>query len=61
MSYVESAKQVKFNSKAKQTPSLTSIKLQEGGTLLRGGNRVHPEGVENGFYFEPAIVVGLNV
>ncbi|PAV59096.1 hypothetical protein WR25_10791 [Diploscapter pachys] len=33
---------------------------QEGGTLLRGGNRVHPEGVENGFYFEPAIVVGLD-
>ncbi|KJH45095.1 aldehyde dehydrogenase family protein [Dictyocaulus viviparus] len=32
---------------------------QEGGKILRGGKRVHPHGVENGFYFEPAIIVGL--
>ncbi|CAD6197401.1 unnamed protein product [Caenorhabditis auriculariae] len=33
---------------------------QEGGKVLRGGTRVHPEGVENGFYFDPAIITGLN-
>ena len=34
---------------------------QDGGRVLRGGVRVHPEGVENGFYFDPAIIVGLDV
>ncbi|GMT20477.1 hypothetical protein PFISCL1PPCAC_11774, partial [Pristionchus fissidentatus] len=33
---------------------------KEGGTVLRGGVRVHPEGVENGFYLEPAVITGLN-
>ncbi|CAI5444936.1 unnamed protein product [Caenorhabditis angaria] len=33
---------------------------QEGGKVLRGGVRVHPTGVENGFYLDPAIIVGLN-
>ncbi|CAI4226722.1 unnamed protein product [Auanema sp. JU1783] len=32
---------------------------QEGGNVLRGGVRVQPEGVEGGFYFEPAIITGL--
>lgn len=32
---------------------------QEGGTVLRGGRRVHPEGVENGYYLEPAVITGL--
>ncbi|VDM82209.1 unnamed protein product [Strongylus vulgaris] len=32
---------------------------QEGGKVLRGGKRVHPAGVENGFYLEPAVIVGL--
>jgi len=32
---------------------------KEGGKMLRGGKRVHPEGVEDGFYFDPAIIVGL--
>ncbi|WKY01181.1 hypothetical protein Q1695_015297 [Nippostrongylus brasiliensis] len=32
---------------------------KEGGTVLRGGRRVHPEGVENGFYLEPAVITGL--
>ncbi|KAL6727112.1 hypothetical protein Aduo_009018 [Ancylostoma duodenale] len=32
---------------------------QEGGKVLRGGKRVHPNGVENGFYFEPAVIMGL--
>uniref|UniRef100_A0A8R1HUR2 Aldedh domain-containing protein n=1 Tax=Caenorhabditis japonica TaxID=281687 RepID=A0A8R1HUR2_CAEJA len=31
----------------------------EGGEILRGGVRVHPEGVEGGAYFDPAIIVGL--
>ncbi|CAB3401419.1 unnamed protein product [Caenorhabditis bovis] len=33
---------------------------QEGGKILRGGVRVHPKGVENGYYFDPAIILGLN-
>ncbi|KAK0416071.1 hypothetical protein QR680_012281 [Steinernema hermaphroditum] len=33
---------------------------QEGATVLRGGKRVHPEGVEEGFYFEPAIISDLS-
>ncbi|CAJ0597663.1 unnamed protein product [Cylicocyclus nassatus] len=32
---------------------------QEGGQVLRGGKRVHPKGVENGFYIEPAVIIGL--
>ncbi|TKR76125.1 hypothetical protein L596_017317 [Steinernema carpocapsae] len=33
---------------------------EEGAKVLRGGSRVHPEGVEEGFYFDPAIISGLN-
>ncbi|KHJ98061.1 betaine-aldehyde dehydrogenase, partial [Oesophagostomum dentatum] len=32
---------------------------EEGGEVLRGGKRVHPSGVEDGFYFEPAVITGL--
>ncbi|KAK5984777.1 Aldedh domain-containing protein, partial [Trichostrongylus colubriformis] len=32
---------------------------KEGGEVLRGGTRVHPPGVEDGFYFDPAVIVGL--
>lgn len=32
---------------------------QEGGVVLRGGERVHPSGVEGGAYFDPAIITGL--
>jgi len=32
---------------------------QEGGRIVRGGVTVQPAGVENGFYFAPAIVTGL--
>jgi aldehyde dehydrogenase family 9 protein A1 len=32
---------------------------EEGGQILRGGVRVHPEGVENGYYIDPAVVAGL--
>ncbi|CAJ0580704.1 unnamed protein product, partial [Mesorhabditis spiculigera] len=31
----------------------------EGGQVLRGGVQVHPEGVENGYYIDPAVVTGL--
>ncbi|VDK45574.1 unnamed protein product, partial [Cylicostephanus goldi] len=34
---------------------------QEGGQVLRGGKRVHPDGVENGFYLEPAVILGLKI
>ncbi|PIO58722.1 hypothetical protein TELCIR_19836, partial [Teladorsagia circumcincta] len=30
-----------------------------GGQILRGGRRVHPKGVESGFYFDPAVIIGL--
>ncbi len=33
---------------------------EEGGTVLCGGNRVHPEGYENGFYLEPTVIEGLD-
>jgi len=32
----------------------------QGAKLLRGGQRAHPEGVENGFYFDPAVLTNLN-
>jgi len=32
---------------------------EQGAEVLRGGERVHPEGVENGFYFSPAILTNL--
>lgn len=28
--------------------------------MLRGGVRVHPEGLEGGAYFDPAIIIGLD-
>jgi acyl-CoA reductase-like NAD-dependent aldehyde dehydrogenase len=27
---------------------------------LRGGKRLHPTGVEDGFYFDPAVLTNLN-
>jgi len=32
----------------------------QGAKILRGGKRVHPEGVEKGFYFDPAVISNLN-
>ncbi|PIO74768.1 betaine-aldehyde dehydrogenase domain protein [Teladorsagia circumcincta] len=32
---------------------------KDGGQILRGGRRVHPKGVESGFYFDPAVIIGL--
>jgi len=34
--------------------------VKEGATLLRGGNRLHPKGVENGYYFNPAALTNSN-
>uniref|UniRef100_A0A1I8BS79 Aldedh domain-containing protein n=1 Tax=Meloidogyne hapla TaxID=6305 RepID=A0A1I8BS79_MELHA len=34
--------------------------VQQGAQLLCGGIRVHPTGVEDGFYFKPAVLTGLN-
>ncbi|CAD5228550.1 unnamed protein product [Bursaphelenchus okinawaensis] len=33
--------------------------VKEGAKLLRGGKRLHPEGFENGFYFDPAVMVNV--
>ncbi len=33
---------------------------EEGGTILCGGNRVFPEGYENGYYLEPTVIEGLD-
>ena len=32
---------------------------EEGGTVLCGGERLHPEGVEQGFYVAPTVIEGL--
>lgn len=32
---------------------------EEGGTVLCGGKRLHPEGVEQGFYVAPTVIEGL--
>nr|CAD2165824.1 unnamed protein product [Meloidogyne enterolobii] len=34
--------------------------VQQGAQLLFGGIRVHPQNVEDGFYFTPALLTGLN-
>jgi len=40
--------------------SYIELAKQEGGKILTGGNRVHPEGAnKNGFYIEPTIIEGL--
>uniref|UniRef100_A0AC34Q610 Aldehyde dehydrogenase domain-containing protein n=1 Tax=Panagrolaimus sp. JU765 TaxID=591449 RepID=A0AC34Q610_9BILA len=31
----------------------------QGAKVLRGGQRLHPTGVENGFYFDPAIIADV--
>uniref|UniRef100_A0A915D3I8 Aldehyde dehydrogenase domain-containing protein n=1 Tax=Ditylenchus dipsaci TaxID=166011 RepID=A0A915D3I8_9BILA len=32
----------------------------QGANVLRGGKKIQPEGVENGFYFEPAVINKLS-
>ena len=41
--------------------SYIDLAKQEGGTILCGGNQVHPTGrCENGWYLEPTVIEGLN-
>jgi aminomuconate-semialdehyde/2-hydroxymuconate-6-semialdehyde dehydrogenase len=39
--------------------SYIDLAQQEGGKILVGGNTVHPEGKENGWYIQPTIIEGL--
>ena len=39
--------------------SYIDLAREEGGRILCGGHRVHPEGVENGFYVAPTVIEGL--
>ncbi|KAI6177175.1 putative betaine-aldehyde dehydrogenase [Aphelenchoides bicaudatus] len=34
--------------------------VKEGAQILRGGKRLHPTGVEDGFYFDPVVLTNLN-
>ncbi len=40
--------------------SYVELAREEGGTVLCGGNRVFPEGYEEGFYLEPTVIEGLD-
>ncbi|KAI6237787.1 Protein CBR-ALH-12 [Aphelenchoides besseyi] len=33
--------------------------IKEGAKVLRGGKRLHPKGVEKGFYFDPTVLTNL--
>ena len=39
--------------------SYITLAKEEGGQVLCGGHRLHPEGVEGGFYVAPTIIEGL--
>ena len=39
--------------------SYVSLAQEEGGRVLCGGHRVHPEGAEGGFYIAPTVIEGL--
>ncbi len=45
----------------KKVLSYIDIAKNEGGTILTGGNALHPEGFEGGWYIEPTIIEGLNM
>jgi len=49
-------------SKVHMEKVLSCIELakEEGGSVLTGGKRIHPEGKENGYYIEPTIIEGLS-
>ncbi len=55
------SKQGAIVSKEHYNKILSYIKLaqEEGGTILHGGQAVHPEGYENGWYIQPTIIEGL--
>ncbi len=39
--------------------SYITLATEEGGQVLCGGHRLHPEGVEGGFYIAPTVIEGL--
>lgn len=39
--------------------SYISLAKEEGGQVLCGGHRLHPDGVEGGFYVAPTVIEGL--
>ncbi len=39
--------------------SYITLAKEEGGRVLCGGHRLHPEGVEGGFYVAPTVIEGL--
>ena len=39
--------------------SYIALATEEGGQVLCGGHRLHPEGVEGGFYVAPTVIEGL--
>ena len=39
--------------------SYIALAKEEGGKVLCGGHRLHPEGVEGGFYVAPTVIEGL--
>ena len=39
--------------------SYITLAKEEGGQILCGGHRLHPEGVEGGFYVAPTVIEGL--
>ena len=39
--------------------SYIALAQEEGGQVLCGGHRLHPEGVEGGFYVAPTVIEGL--
>ena len=39
--------------------SYITLAMEEGGQVLCGGHRLHPEGVERGFYVAPTVIEGL--
>ena len=39
--------------------SYIALAKEEGGQILCGGHRLHPEGVEGGFYVAPTVIEGL--
>ena len=39
--------------------SYIALAQEEGGQVLCGGHRLHPESVEGGFYVAPTVIEGL--
>ena len=39
--------------------SYITLAMEEGGQVLCGGHRLHPEGVDGGFYVAPTVIEGL--